>query len=90
MNNEEINRSDWLALERTRLANERTFLAYFRTFVVVFASGLTIIKVEILHNIVILGYTFLTSSLFLLLIGVLRFFFVRKRVKKYFKRMNET
>lgn len=84
MNNEDINKSDWLALERTRLANERTFLAYFRTFVVVFASGLTIIKVEILHNIVTLGYTFLGASFFLLIIGILRFLLVRRRIRKYF------
>ena len=38
--NKEINRSDWLALERTKLANERTFLAYFRTFVVILSSAL--------------------------------------------------
>ncbi len=81
---EDINRSDWLALERTRLANERTFLAYFRTFVVVFASGLTIIKVEILQNIVSLGYIFLGLALFLLLIGGIRFLLVRRRIKKYF------
>lgn len=85
MDNDEINRTDWLALERTRLANERTFLAYFRTFVVVFASGLTIIKVEILHNIVTLGYTFLGASFFLLLIGILQFFLVKKRIRKHFK-----
>lgn len=84
MNNDDINRTDWLALERTRLANERTFLAYFRTFIVVFASGLTIIKIQMLHNILNLGYTFLGASFLLLLIGVLRFFLVRRRIKKYF------
>lgn len=85
MDNDDINRSDWLALERTRLANERTFLAYFRTFVVVFASGLTIIKVEILHNIVTLGYIFLGASFFLLFIGILQFFLVKKRIRTHFK-----
>ncbi len=81
---EELNKTDWLALERTRLANERTFLAYFRTFVVVFASGLTIIKIEILQSIEVLGYIFLGAAILLLLIGVIRFLYVRKRIQKYY------
>ncbi len=86
MNAENISRSDWLALQRTRLANERTFLAYFRTFVVVFGTGLTIVKVEILQSIVALGYTFLGVAIVLLAIGVTRFLLVRKRLKNYYHR----
>ena len=36
---------DWLALDRTVLANERTFLAYGRTSLGLFLSGVTLIKV---------------------------------------------
>ena len=54
--NKEINRSDWLALERTKLANERTFLAYFRTFVVILSSALAIFKIDILSDMIMLGY----------------------------------
>lgn len=85
MNKDTISNSDWLALERTKLANERTFLAYFRTFVVVFGSGLTIIKVDILQDLVTLGYAFLVAAIFLLLLGVIRFLLVRKRLGKYLK-----
>ncbi|MDN5204608.1 DUF202 domain-containing protein [Fulvivirgaceae bacterium BMA10] len=84
MDNEDLNKSDWLALERTKLANERTFLAYFRTFVVVFGSGLTIIKVDIFHKIMTLGYAFLGAAMILLFIGIIRFFLVRKRIRKYY------
>lgn len=58
----EISSTDWLALERTKLANERTFLAYFRTFVVVFGSGLTIVKVDLLKQMEELGFCFYWAS----------------------------
>jgi putative membrane protein len=35
---------DWLALERTRMANERTLLAYARTAIMLAATGATILK----------------------------------------------
>jgi len=52
--------TDFLAMERTRLANERTFLAYFRTFVVFLGSGFAILKMSALSEIVAVGY-FLTA-----------------------------
>ena len=79
-----MNKTDWLALERTKLANERTLLAYFRTFVVVFGSGLTLVKVDLLKGLESLGYIFIGLSLIFLLIGLIRFFVVKKRLKKWF------
>lgn len=35
---------DWLALDRTVLANERTFLAYTRTALTLILAGLTFIR----------------------------------------------
>jgi putative membrane protein len=52
----EINRSDWLAMERTKLANEHTFLTYFRTFVAILSSVLAIFKIDILSDMIMLGY----------------------------------
>lgn len=84
MSSDDKNKSNWLAVQRTKLANERTFLAYFRTSVVVFASELTIIKVELLNNIETLGYVLLGASIILIIIGIFRFFLVRKRIREYF------
>lgn len=84
MTQDNISRTDHLALERTKLANERTFLAYFRTFVVFVSSGFVILKVDALENLIFLGYTFIVMGIALLIIGVIRFLYVRKRIAKYF------
>jgi len=84
MKTHELSLTDVLALDRTRLANERTFLAYFRTFIVFLSSGFAILKLEILEDITSLGYVFLTIAPILLIIGITRFFYVKKRIKKYY------
>lgn len=76
--------TDFLALQRTKLANERTFLAYFRTFAVLFSSGLAIIKIEILENLMGLGYFFLITSFVIIIIGVVRFLYVKRQLRKAF------
>jgi len=84
--NDHLSLTDILALDRTKLANERTFLAYFRTFIVILSSGLAIIKLEILQEIRVLGYFFLIIAPILLLIGAIRFFYVKGHIKKlYYK-----
>ncbi|AOW19830.1 DUF202 domain-containing protein [Urechidicola croceus] len=82
---EEITLRDQLAIDRTRLANERTFLAYFRTFIVILSSGIAILKLDILNDIRNLGYYFVVIAPFLLIIGVVRFFYVKRKIKKFYK-----
>jgi putative membrane protein len=84
MKTPELSLTDILALDRTRLANERTFLAYFRTFIVFLSSGFAILKLEILEDIVMLGYLFLAIAPMLLIIGITRFFYIKKSIKKYY------
>lgn len=75
---------DWLAIDRTNLANERTFLAYFRTFVVILSSAIAIFKVDALHELEELGVFLLIISPIILLIGLFRYFYVKRKVKKYY------
>ena len=82
---EKIILRDSLALERTKLANERTFIAYFRTFIVFLSSGFAILKLEFLQELKVLGYYFLIIAPILLFIGIIRFFYVRKRIRKYYE-----
>ena len=84
MNSTPLNRTDLLAIERTKLANERTFLAYFRTFIVFLSSGLAILKLDLLNDIRFLGYMFLIIGPFLLLMGIFRFFTMKSRLKKFY------
>jgi putative membrane protein len=79
-----ISGTDYLALERTKLANERTFLAYFRTFSVLLSSGLAIIKIDILENLIGLGYFFLITSFVIIIIGVARFLYIKRKLQKAF------
>jgi putative membrane protein len=77
--------TDHLALERTYLANERTFLAYFRTFIVFLSSGAAIVKLPMFTEIAVIGYSLIAISPILLIIGIVRFFVVRNRTRKYYK-----
>lgn len=80
----ELKKTDYLALERTKLANERTFLAYFRTFSVLLSSALAILKIDVLQNLIGLGYFFLITSFVIIAIGIARFIFIKKRLRKSF------
>jgi putative membrane protein len=79
-----LSRTDVLAIERTRLANERTFLAYFRTFIVFLSSGFAILKVSALKEIEAVGYFLLGIAPVLLIIGLVRFFYVKRQVRKFY------
>lgn len=76
--------TDFLAMERTRLANERTFLAYFRTFVVFLGSGFAILKMSALSEIIAVGYFLTALAPLLLAIGVGRFVYVKRKLQKYY------
>ncbi len=79
-----LNHTDRLALERTKLANERTFLAYFRTFVVFASSGVAIVKLSALQEIMFVGEILLIISPILLLVGAFRFFYVRRKLRTFY------
>lgn len=77
--------TDHLALERTRLANERTFLAYFRTGVVFFSSGIAVIKLQLFEDIAWIGYLLIIIGPLLLLLGLVRSLYVKRKIKRYYK-----
>jgi len=78
---------DYLARQRTQLANDRTLLSYIRTSLYFLVSGTALIKVEDLENVKEFGYLSFAISLILVLLGFFNFFKIRKRLKKghYFK-----
>jgi putative membrane protein len=80
-----INKTDLLAIERTKLANERTFLAYFRTFIVLLSSAIAILKLEVLQEIRFLGYGLLVVSPILLLVGIFRYLHMKKHLKGFYQ-----
>lgn len=82
---EELITRDWLAIDRTKMANERTFLAYIRTFMVVLGSGIAIIKVEVLQDLTGLGFFFIVLAPVILIFGIARFLYVRRHIHKYYQ-----
>ncbi len=80
----EITTRDKLAIERTNLANERTFLAYTRTSIVLFASAIGIIKIDFFSQIEDLGFILASLSPISLIIGLVRFFLMKNKIKNMY------
>ena len=85
MEDKELITRDWLAIDRTKLANERTLLAYFRTFIVLLSSGIAILKVKMFANLTTLGIFLLIVAPVILLIGLGRFFYYKRHIRKYYQ-----
>lgn len=84
MEDKELITRDWLAIDRTKLANERTLLAYFRTFIVLLSSGIAILKLQMFANLRTLGYFLMIIAPVILLVGLGRFFYYKKHIRKYY------
>lgn len=82
---EEIILRDFLALERTTLANERTLFAYIRTSLYLILAGIAFIELEKFETFKWLGYTLFSISSFLILFGIVRYFKLRKKLFKFYK-----
>lgn len=83
-NDESIILRDFLALERTRLANERTLLSYIRTSLYLVLGGIAFLKLEGFVNLQWLGYVSLGLSFCFIIIGILRFSHLKRSLKKYY------
>ncbi|HFS68058.1 MAG TPA: DUF202 domain-containing protein [Flavobacteriia bacterium] len=82
MKENELPLNDLLTVEMTYLSNERSLLAYMRTFMVFLSSGIAILKIQILDKFLSLGYLLIILSVIILIIGIFRFFKVKKNVKR--------
>lgn len=82
-NVEQLPLRDFLALERTRLANERTFLAYVRTSLYFLLGGFAFIKLKEFENADFLGYVSMGISLVLFLLGTIKFIVLRSRILQH-------
>lgn len=87
-NKEKIILRDYLALERTRLANERTLFAYLRTSIYLILGGIAFLQLEGLEQIKWLGYFSLGLSAIFLVVGIYTYFKLRNKLKKYYTNDN--
>ncbi|MBL7073701.1 DUF202 domain-containing protein [candidate division KSB1 bacterium] len=84
-NKSEIILRDYLAIDRTKLANQRTMLAYFRTAIMLMASGIGLIKIfGSDFFILILGIILLSISLLVSLLGLSSYIRTKNNIKKLY------
>ncbi len=76
---------DHLALERTRLANERTLLTYIRSALYLIIAGIAFLHVEEFEQIPYLGVLCFVVSGVLALIGIVRYWQLRKEINRMYK-----
>lgn len=82
-NKEEIILRDYLAIERTRLANERTLLTYIRSSLYLLISGIAFIQVQGFGDLRWLGYLSMILSVSFIIVGVYRFHQLRNRLRLF-------
>lgn len=80
---------DFLAMERTKLANERTYLTYIRFSLYLLIGGISIIELEYLRELYYIGGIAVGLSIIGLVIGTVRFFQLKKQLKEFYKKVND-
>jgi len=79
---------DFLAIDRTMLANERTFLAWFRTSISLIAGGGALLKLDIGFEYLLAGYLCIIVGVILGVIGKKKVLVQKKLCKDLFKLEN--
>lgn len=86
-NRDEIILRDYLAMERTKLANERTLLSYIRSSLYLLLGGIAIIQLEGFESIKFIGYISLGLTILLIIIGIYRFQKLNRQLKNYYSQI---
>lgn len=73
---------DFLARQRTTLANNRTLLSFIRTSLYFLVSGTALFEVKELNHVRDLGYLAFGLSFVILLLGCVNYFRIRQKLKK--------
>ena len=82
-NDEKIILRDYLALERTRLANERTLFSYIRTSLYLLTAGFGILEIESIQHLRAMAWICMGVSVILLIMGFYRYYRLRKYLNTY-------
>ncbi len=83
-NKKEIILRDYLALERTRLANDRTLFSYIRTALYLILAGLAFMQMTDFKSIKWLAPLCFLISIIILILGITSYFKMRIKLKKYY------
>ncbi len=83
--NEKMIIRDYLALDRTILANRRTLLSYIRTFIGLFGGGIGLVELLDKTIIMVIGYTSIALSFPILMIGFVEYVKTKKSLSSIFE-----
>ncbi len=81
---EEVILRDYLAIERTRLANERTLLSYIRSSLYLLLGSIAFFQLKDFPNFKYLALISLVFSAIFFVIGVYRFTLLKKSLKRLY------
>ncbi|WP_369686020.1 DUF202 domain-containing protein [Mariniflexile sp. AS56] len=81
---EQIILRDYLAIERTRLANERTLLSYIRSSLYLLLGGIAFFQLKNFPNFRYLAFVSLFFSALFFVIGIYRFMLLKKSLKRLY------
>ncbi len=80
----EIILRDFLAIERTRLANERTLLSYIRSSLYLLLGSIAFFQLKDFPNFKYLAIASLVFSVIFFVIGIYRFTLLKKSLKRLY------
>ena len=86
-NREKIILNDYLALERTRLANERTFFSFLRTSLYLVLAGIAFLQLQGFEELKWLGYVSIVFSIVFLVTGVITYFRLKNKLYKFYSQI---
>lgn len=75
---------DFLAMERTTLANERTLFAYVRSALYLSLGGIAILQLQGFESIKWLAFVLFGISFVMLLFGLVRYQILQKKLNKLY------
>lgn len=75
---------DYLAIERTRLANERTLLSYIRSSLYLLLGGIAFFQLKEFTNFRYLAFLSFVFSIIFFVIGVYRFTILKRSLKRLY------
>jgi putative membrane protein len=84
-NETKLNLQEYLALERTKLANERTFFSFLRTSLYMILAGIALLQIQGFDQMKWLGLVSISFSAIILFIGIYRFVRLGRKLKKFYK-----
>lgn len=85
---EQIILRDYLAMQRTTLANERTLFSYIRTSLYLVLGGIGLSEVDYFSHIKWVGTLALSLSALVLVYGFVRYIVLRKKLQKFYDAMH--